>query len=349
MEKISYERYRELLLDPSTPDEVLDRYVIVESVNGSLTLTLRPDPNRVAMTDLERDLEDGMRWANNFDRWRRQERFNARIRSGVNKPILVAEGDSWFQFPIKIRDVIDHLNDDYLVWCLSAAGDTLQNITDTSRPKPEHYEYMPALRALKSHVKGFLLSAAGNDIIGEMQQPDGSTGRALQDILKNGAGATDPAAYVDSAVFAQRLGNIETGYRQVIRDVRAEQGLGQLPIFVHGYDYVFPFPWGDEGNRRSHIWSRPLGKWLGKALDAHDIRDQETRRRVLKHLIDRLYDKLDELAADDDNVHVVDCRNAMPSIDDWKDEIHGTNPGFAKVALRFSEKINAVLGSALTT
>lgn len=345
MTKISYEKYRELLLDPATPDEVLDRYVIVEPVDGSLTLTLRPDPEQVEMTELEKDLEDGMRFANDFDRWRRQERFNRLIRNGVSKPILVAEGDSWFQFPVKIRDVIDHLSESYLIWCLSAAGDTLQNITDTSKPSPRHYEYLPALRALKAHVRGFLFSAAGNDIIGEMLQPDGSTGRALEGIVKNGGGASDPAAYVDATVLGQRLVSIEKGYRKVIADVRAEPGLEQLPIFVHGYDYVFPYPWGSEGNARSHIWSRPLGKWIGKALDAGAIQDQEMRRRVMIYLIDKLYDTLEAMAAGDANVHVVDCRGAMPSIGDWKDEIHGTNAGFAKVASRFSDRIYEVLGN----
>lgn len=34
-------------------------------------------------------------------------------------------------------------------------------------------------------------------------------------------------------------------------------------------------------------------------------------------------------------VWLVDCRNAMPNLSDWKDEIHGTSSGFRKVAQRF--------------
>ncbi len=40
-------------------------------------------------------------------------------------------------------------------------------------------------------------------------------------------------------------------------------------------------------------------------------------------------------------VWLVDCRNAMPDVTDWADEIHGTSDGFAKVAARFKDSLRA--------
>ena len=73
----------------------------------------------------------------------------------------MSEGDSWFQFPFVIKDVIDHLNDDYLIWSNGAAGDTADNMIF------KNPEYMTALNEQDDRVTAFLLSAAGNDVIGQ--------------------------------------------------------------------------------------------------------------------------------------------------------------------------------------
>jgi len=41
---------------------------------------------------------------------------------------FVAEGVSWFHYPIVLRDTLDWLNDSYAIFDLAAAGDTLQNM-----------------------------------------------------------------------------------------------------------------------------------------------------------------------------------------------------------------------------
>jgi len=41
---------------------------------------------------------------------------------------FVAEGDSWFHYPILLRDTLDWLSDDYAIFDLAAAGDTLENM-----------------------------------------------------------------------------------------------------------------------------------------------------------------------------------------------------------------------------
>ena len=62
------------------------------------------------------------------------------------------------------------------------------------------------------------------------------------------------------------------------------------------------------------------------------VEDPDTQRGIVRLLIDRLYELLQSIAADDEAkaVYVVDARGAMPSIDDWADEIHGNDDGFAE-------------------
>jgi hypothetical protein len=64
--------------------------------------------------------------------------------------------------------------------------------------------------------------------------------------------------------------------------------------------------------------------------------DHRLRHAVLRVLLDRLHGMLSGLAKGPANhVWLVDCRDALPKVSDWADEIHGTSRGFLKVAERF--------------
>lgn len=80
-------------------------------------------------------------------------------KSEVNYKQIFAEGDSWFQFPYFVTDVIDCLNKrkDYLIFCESAAGDWFTNIIYDS-------QIIPALSTYKPNY--FLISGGGNDLAG---------------------------------------------------------------------------------------------------------------------------------------------------------------------------------------
>jgi len=80
---------------------------------------------------------------------------------------------------------------------------------------------------------------------------------------------------------------------------------------------------------------------LGKPLVERGI-SSELGRKIIIILIDALYDMLRQVAGDstESYVWVVDCRNAMPELTDWNDEIHGTSKGFANVAQRFRRTLS---------
>lgn len=337
--KVTYDEYLKMLRDPEIPDERIVEYSIVVRGESAFAPELQPNPERVELSDDERELESAMKIGNGLSRFRRHIRFKRRLANGEKLPILVSEGDSWFQFPLLISETIDHLGDQYLIWSVGAAGDTLDNMVN-GRGGRGGTEYMEALKTQKGRVGAFLFSAAGNDIIGE----DPGTGRpVLEQLLKPYNGdPNDIAGHLDLAVLGEKMAFLKTGYAKVIRTIRSEPAFEELPILVHGYDYTFPYPWGSDDPRQPLHAAK--NEWLGKPLDERGLKIPELRRKLLTFLQDALYDMLYGVAGDSarTGVHVVDCRGAMPQVSDWADEIHGTSAGFAKVADRFREVLSRV-------
>ncbi|RWD85474.1 MULTISPECIES: hypothetical protein [unclassified Mesorhizobium] len=288
------------------------------------------------MSEVEMDAASAIRIGNGLARWRRQRQFNLRRLAGEALPVLVSEGDSWFQFPFLITDVVDHLGGAYLIWSLDAAGDTARNMVDL-RP-----EYLDGLRRFPDEVRAFLFSAAGNDVIGEDENGNSSLLGILRP-FRQGAGAGE---LIDRDKLRVVLANLADAYTKLISTIRAEAGMARLPIIIHGYDYPFPHPFLEGGalDPRRPRWAA-RDEWLGSALAARGIADQTLRREVLTILIDALYATLAAIAGDSDRtmVFVVDCRGALPRVADWADEIHGTDEGFSRVADRFHSVLKRAL------
>lgn len=337
MSKITYSKYLELARDPETDDKTLLSYSIIERGRGGFDFTIKPNPEKVELTENDIEFENALQIGNGFCRFRRQSRFKRRKLFGCKLPVLVSEGDSWYQFPLLIDEVIDQLEDDYLVWSVGAAGDTAENIVYGNNT-----EYLKALDDNRDEVRGFLFSAAGNDIIGE----DPATGRAvLLDMLRDFNGdPNDVQGHIDLDMLNSKMDFLRGAYTKVIDDIREKTEFENLPIVIHGYDYAFPYPWGDDPRNPIHA---AKDEWLGGPMSEHRIEDPKLRRNIIKFLIDRLYALLETLAGQSEStgVWLVDCRGAMPEVSDWEDEIHGTSAGFNKVGERFM----TVLSKALKT
>ncbi len=339
MAKIPYAKYMELLMDPDTPDEVIAAFSTFRPNSGAFDPRIVPDPDRVEMTPEQIQAESAMTIGNALARWRRNLAFQRALNAGSTRDVLVAEGDSWFQFPVFIREVIGHLDKSFLISCASAAGDTARNMV-FGRPRREETEYMIELERQRDRVRAFLFSAAGNDIIGEDELVRDGT-PVLRKILVNpGNGSATPADYVRHDELKARLDFLEQAYSRVVSDIRARAHFARLPILVHGYDVPYPWPWGDS-DRRNPRWARK-DQWLGSAFQPIGI-EGPLRREILRYLIDQLYGMLERVAGIASDVHVVDCRGALPELSDWADEIHGTSEGFEKVAKRFQAKLVEVL------
>ena len=330
MSKISYSEFLEMILDPSIPESRVEDLLTIEPQrSGAFSPRFVSNSELVEISEAQQELEGIIDIGNSYYRAKRQRRFKDAIQNGDQRPVLVSEGDSWFQYPRYIDEVIDHLDSRYLIWSMGAAGDTAANMTGPNR------EYMRGLNRWENDIRGFLFSAGGNDVIGE----DEAGKPVLEKLLKPYNAGQGPAWHIERTVFNATLASIRDAYTKMIRTIRSDARFVELPIIIHGYDYPFPYPFGDADSRKPPFGAR--NKWLGGPFEARGFPSDNTfGREVLIVRIDALYSMMNDLAAEEfGRIFVVNVRGSMPEVECWSDELHGTNEGFGTVAERFDSVI----------
>lgn len=337
--KITLEELEAKLLDIDVPDRELRAYFTGDRRRSrAFEPRVRPDPRRVETRAAEEALVEAasaMDWGNRFARWRRRMRFRRRLLTTPDPRILVAEGDSWFQFPILIDDVVDQLDRQWLVSCRSEAGDTLQRMVF------DVPEYMLDLEELRGRVTAFIFSGGGNDVVGEDVAGHRSV---LVGLLRPFEPGRPAEWYVDTDAFRDKLAFCERAYRRVIEEVGREHP--GLPVILHGYDRAIPF--AGTGDPRDPSWARP-DEWLAGPMAAAPlgITSSQLQREIVAVMINRLNEAQRRLCGGNvaggafPQAYHVDVRGLLPDIAGWADELHPTDAGFAQVAAAFQRVLAA--------
>jgi hypothetical protein len=271
---------------------------------------------------------------NASEREGRRLRFERRVAEGDTSPVVLSEGDSWFQFPVLLKDVIDGLEPDFLTYSLDAAGDTLKNMVF------DNAEYLIQLRQLRHRfaVRALLISGAGNDIIGA--DPDGIS--VLERVVKPfDPTRSDPSHapfYIDTDAFRAQLMFVRDAHVKVFSDVLRE--FPEVRVVCHGYAYAIPG--GFTHDPRDPVYAR-RDQWLGRPFNSLGFprnQSQALRRAIVKEMLDQLNSMQKTLCGGNSaggrfaNAYHVDVRNVVAD-DEWNDEIHPTNAGFKKVVGSF--------------
>lgn len=247
--------------------------------------------------------------------------------------VLVAEGDSWFDYPW--NDVLRLLEDEHAFDVESVAhkGDRIEEMAYSGGQLEEFTRRLEKLLRRGVVPRALLLSGGGNDIAGRefgMLLNHSRSGPALR-------GLNDQ---VISGVIDQR---IRFAYVTVISAVTTlcEQRLGRrLPILVHGYDHPVPDGRGFLGG----WWSLP-GPWLEPGFREKGYAQLAERTTLAGRLIDRFNGMLQAIVALPDLSHVVfvDLRGTLSTGADyrewWANELHPTPEGFRRVAARIAARI----------
>jgi hypothetical protein len=298
-------------LDTRALDRLLEElYRPAKSADEAFTpaIELKPAAKRkIESTGVEGDI--AINWANTISRAERRIKYDIKVRSGFEGLRIVSEGDSWFQYPLLLTDIIDSLieDEDKAVLSLDAAGDTVSSMVAAA-------EYTAALDVARPHA--FLLSAGGNDLLGE---------GAFEAVLKRYTPGAKPEDLLDATRFRARLDAIMADYRAILSSVS-----GQRPSIVmlsHGYDVTHP---------------KQGGKWLGKPLEKMGI-PLKIGREIVKLIVDGFNDTLARLAQEFSNYHHVDLRGVVDSgIAGWYDELHPKNPGYERAAEAFRNRLRQV-------
>jgi hypothetical protein len=235
---------------------------------------------------------------------------------------ILAEGDSWFDYPSPGGSVITHLGKllkkaDILN--LAHAGDELRQMLSLA----QRYEIEERLKQGQRRLIPFdvlLFSGGGNDIVGDQFY------NWLHPFTP-GASAPD---LIDTVRFGARLTMLEGGYRD-LSDIR-DRCSAFTTIFVHGYDYAKP-------TGKGVCW---FGPWLQPSLKARGITDPQLQIDVVKEILMRFRTMLQTLAASLPNFVYVETQGLLqPTAKWWENEIHPTPRGFDKIAIAFRDTLVA--------
>lgn len=307
VKKVTIAELNQKMSDLSISDEELAKYFTVnEAVSDPFSPAVVFDPKTVeipAAREAELRGEAGIGLANWLARMRRRLAFENRIGDGgYTGPVIVSEGDSWFQYPFVLKDVIDHLSKDFAILSLGAAGDTLANMIDEG-------EFLDPIGRYSASV--FLISGGGNDLVA-----DGFLAEHLRDFDP----ALAPAEYL-LPTFDELVATAIQQYDRIFRMV--EQAYPQIAVVCHGYDRPVPLS---------------NGKWIGKPMARRSIKDKALQKAIAGLMIDRFNSELARLANTFGQVSYVDCRSVVTDAR-WHDELHPVDAGYADVAAKFKTAI----------
>jgi hypothetical protein len=337
-DQITFKELEALLRDDTVPERELRKYFDGDPEHSHpFSPVLKINRARVQLDQMDEFRVEGafaMNWANGASRLRRQARFERRRLFGETLPVLASEGDSWFQFPILLEDIIDQLDGTHLVWCVSAAGDTVANMA-------LEREYVDAVRRNNPLPKVFLFSGGGNDVVGSDDNDVSILKRVVRPFEPN-----RPAAwYIDNNAFEEKLAFVERMYREILDTVERTFG-GRVSVITHGYDRAIP--WRGVSDPRQPAWAKP-DEWLGAPLNALGIADKGLQREIVGLMIDRLNEVQQRLCGGSHSGGVfphafhVDLRGTLPNVGDWADELHPTDAGFVKVTGKVAAMLQRVL------
>jgi lysophospholipase L1-like esterase len=246
--------------------------------------------------------------------------------------LLIAEGDSWFDYPF--NDVLSMLEDDhgYQVESVAHWGHTVEDMAYSGEQFRDFTRLFTKLLRQGRVPSAVLLSGGGNDIAGEQ----------FGMLLNHAASGLPPLN--DDIVRGVIDVRVRNAYAFMIGGLTeiAQRYLGRaVRIIVHGYDYPIPDGRGVLGG-----FAFLPGPWLQPGFHTKGHGSLEANQAVVARLIDRFNTMLQQLASEAPFAHVayVNLRNTLQSGAsykvDWANELHPTPRGFKAVAERIAAAIS---------
>jgi hypothetical protein len=258
-----------------------------------------------------------------LDRRRAEKNANFALKANspsYKGPRIVAEGDSWFEYPFS-EDIVMALSDKYAIFSLAKAGDAWDDVILQN-------ELQKTIDTVKPHI--VMLSMGGNEIMGEIER-----------FVFEFQLSRPEDKYIIEADFKQVLDRHE---QQL--DLHADAILKKdAHLIVHGYDYPDPRDPQEESEG---------AQWLGPPLKhLRGIDNRPLWRKIVNTMVNQLNARIQKVANKEafrDRMHYVDLRKTVGTDDTsfgpdrslWNDEIHPTTEGFQKLAAKIGRKIDQI-------
>ncbi len=316
-----------------------DRKITARS-NATTRVAASPTPAKLSPAQ-ERRFEA---WSNAHFEERKQAPTRRALagRAALRQFIVVAEGDSWFDYKPAFlggKDLLGHLQTSgrINVYRVSKAGDTLENMvygTETTGSGPGLTPKLPpqiekTLNAIRDeNADAFFFSGGGNDLAGVelggyLNHKDWG-----QPILREAT-----LSYIFGAYFDKALGDLIAKVHLI------KPG---IPIFLHGYDYAVP-----DGRTVRFLGFSFAGPWLKPALMQKRHAGLDDGRKIMIDVLNRFNTALERVAAAHQNVHFIrllgTLRTGPGYKEDWANELHPTSNGFKRLAVVLEKEMLRLL------
>ena len=296
--------------------------------------------------------------------------FYRKIKKGFklreSNKIILAEGDSWFEYPLFINEIIDSLiksrKQDYAIFSLAYGADWLANMIYEN-------EYIEELQLLTPDV--FLISGGGNDLAGgkriakmveiptKVSKENGhfyeNRNQRLQCMQECSSVDMDEEKFAIgteylNVEFYGLLKAFKIQYSLLFQNLKENTTkFKDLKIITQGYDFAIPsFKLGFGLNPfKAH---KPItnklfnnGKWLKLPLLLKGIEDQYIQESIIYAMIFEFNEMLIEVVKGfKDNIHHIDCRG-LNDKDSWYNELHPESRIFEKIAKAYEMCIDGVI------
>lgn len=252
--------------------------------------------------------------------------YEALVGYHPNARRFIAEGDSWFAFPLmrmNFLDCLDARNGKAALidreFSKASSGHTVAQITADKNLAAIRKRMMKfAQKGIGYHA--LLLSGGGNDIVGE----------ELNGFLYEKKPGMTWHDCINTKALDKCMKTLRAGYEKVIALRDAVDS--ECWIFTHLYDYAFP------DGTPVHVWPLKVGPWMQPALRGHKITTAEDQQQIIWHILDTFRDMLLPLERAHGNFRVANTLGTLER-DDWGDELHPTGPGFMKIAKVFQRAL----------
>jgi lysophospholipase L1-like esterase len=246
--------------------------------------------------------------------------------------LLVAEGDSWFDYPF--NDVLSMLEEEhgFDVESVAHKGDRVEDMAYSAGQFDDFTRLLEKLLRQQRVPDAILLSGGGNDL----------TGNDLAILLNHAAsGLPTLNADVVRGVIDVRVRNAYAFLIGGLTEIAMQLLDRPIPILLHGYDYAVPDGRGFFGGSLFLP-----GPWLEPGFRRKGYGDLNANKKSVESLIDRFNDMLEQLSGAPGFGHVryVDLRKTLSNAAavykrDWDNELHPTKRGFQLVAEKIARAI----------
>jgi hypothetical protein len=240
---------------------------------------------------------------------------------------LLADGDSWFDYPLNGSVFGPHTDVIAQLPGVCAVPPTILNLAHygyTSTQEMGYGRQQMIVKAIEDksngHFDAILMSGGGNDIAGD------SLCIWLNDAADVG---NDPCKAINQARFADAVSMVKASYLDLV--ALRDDLLPGAPIFVHDYDFAVP-----SGRAASILGVYSMGPWLKPSLEYCGWTDPVHGALIVKSLMINFSSMLEDLASQPENNLVHVRTQGTTDVSTWPNELHPGPDGFRQVATMFA-------------